>query len=74
MDTGVEQTREQPIKQINVYTDTRDILARARQKADKRNFDDVFIVDVDSHHTESESWREIIQYVDDEVVRARGCQ
>ena len=28
MDTGVEQTREHPIKQIDVHTDTRDILAR----------------------------------------------
>lgn len=72
MDTGVEPTREQPIKQIDVYTDTRDILARARQQAEKRNFDDIFIVDVDSHHTESESWSEIVQYVDDEVVRAQA--
>ena len=72
MDTGVERTREHPIKQIDVHTDTRDILAHARQQADKRNFDDVFIVDIDSHHTESESWRDIIAYVDDEVVRAQA--
>ena len=72
MDTGIEPTREQPIKQIDYHTDTRDILARARQQADQRNFDDVLIVDVDSHHTESESWRQIIEYVDDEVVRAQA--
>ena len=72
MDTGSEPTREQPIKQIDYHTDTRDILARARQQADQRNFDDVLIVDVDSHHTESESWRQIIEYVDDEVVRAQA--
>lgn len=72
MDSGVEPTRELPVKQIDTFTDTRDILARARQQADARNFDDVFIVDIDSHHTESESWGEIVKYVDDDVVRSQA--
>ena len=72
MDTGVEQLRELPIKQIDTHTDTRDILARARQQAIERNFDDVFIVDVDSHHTETESWHEIIKYISDPVIRSQA--
>ena len=72
MDTGLEPLRENPVRQIDVATDTREILARARRQADERNFDDVFIVDMDSHHTESESWADIIAYLDDEVIRSQA--
>ncbi len=34
---------------IDDWTDSRELLARARQQADSRNLDDVFIVDIDSH-------------------------
>ena len=51
MDSGLEPLRENPVRQIDVATDTREILARARRQADERNFDDLFIVDMDSHHT-----------------------
>ena len=69
MDTGIEPVREIPVKEITTYSDTRDILAKARKQAEERNFSDVFIADIDSHHTETESWREIITYIDDPVVR-----
>ena len=69
MDSGFEPRTENPIRQIDVATDTRDVLARARRQADARDFDDVFIVDIDSHHTESESWADIVDYLDDEVIR-----
>ena len=69
MDTGIEPVRENAVREITTYTDSRDVLAKARKQADERNFDDVFIVDIDSHHTETESWREIISYIDDPVVR-----
>ena len=69
MDTGIEPVRENAVREITTYTDSRDVLAKARKQADERNFDDVFIVDIDSHHTETESWREIIAYIDDPVVR-----
>ena len=72
MDSGLEPLRENPVRQIDVSTDTREILARARRQADERNFDDVFIVDMDSHHTESESWADIISYLDDEVIRSQA--
>ena len=69
MDTGIEPVRENTVREITTYTDSRDVLAKARKQADERNFDDVFIVDIDSHHTETESWREIIAYIDDPVIR-----
>ena len=72
MDSGLEPLRENPVRQIDVSTDTREILARARRQADERNFDDVFIVDMDSHHTESESWADIIGYLDDEVIGSQA--
>ncbi|MEX2455319.1 MAG: amidohydrolase family protein [Rhodospirillaceae bacterium] len=69
MDSGIEPVKENPIKEITTYTDSRDILAKARKQADKNNFDDVFIADIDAHHVETESWRDIIGYIDDDVVR-----
>ena len=69
MDTVDKTPRELPVREIGTGTDTRDILAQARRQADVRNFDDVFIVDIDSHHNEAESWSEIMQYVEDDVVR-----
>lgn len=68
MDSGFEAPRELPVKEITTDTDSRDILAHARARAE-RDFGDVFIVDIDSHHMEAESWRDIMSYVDDEVVR-----
>lgn len=69
MDTGIEPVRENTVREITTYTDSRDVLAKARKQADERNFDDVFIADIDSHHTETESWREIITYIDDPVIQ-----
>jgi uncharacterized protein len=54
---------------IDVYTDTRDILAHARRYAKKRGLEDWFIVDIDAHHVETVSWKEIVTYIDDPVVR-----
>ena len=56
MDSGVETPREVSVKEITADTDTRDILERARKMGAERDFDDKFIVDIDSHHVETESW------------------
>ena len=69
MDSGVETPRQLAIGEITAETDTRDILDHARQQAKERNFDDVFIVDTDSHHTETESWKDIANFIDDDVIR-----
>ena len=49
--------------------DTRDHLRKAQQQARERSFDDVLIVDVDAHHYENESLRDIFSYIEDPVLR-----
>jgi hypothetical protein len=45
------------------------ILANAREQAIKRRYEDLFIVDVDAHHYESDHYDEILGYVDDPILR-----
>ena len=68
MDSGVEQTRELP-EQITIKTDTRDILARETKYQIEKGFHDWTIVDVDAHHSEMSSWREVIEYLDDPILK-----
>ena len=68
MDSGVENTQELP-KEIDVNTDTRDILARASRYAEEREFKDWLIVDVDAHHSEMASWKEVVSHIEDPVMR-----
>ena len=68
MDTGHENIRVMP-GEINVSTDTREILARASRYAEEQKFKDWLIVDVDAHHVETVSWSEITAYIDDPVIR-----
>jgi hypothetical protein len=68
MDSGVEQTRELP-QQITIDTDTRDILARETKYQIEKGFHDWTIVDVDAHHSEMSSWREVIEYLDDPILK-----
>ncbi len=53
---------------IDDWTDSRELLARARQQADSRNLDDVFIVDIDSHVDDGKNWPEIMEYIEDPVI------
>lgn len=52
--------------------DTREHLLNARRQAEARGYDEMLIIDVDAHHYESESWHEIIGYVEDPVIRHEG--
>ncbi len=52
--------------------DTRTLLRHAAQQARARNYQDYFIVDVDSHHYENESFSEIAQRIDDPVLRQQA--
>lgn len=63
---------ELPVREINSLTDSRDILRHATKQAADRGFSDYTIVDIDSHHTETESWSEILEYVDDDVLKQIG--
>jgi hypothetical protein len=44
-------------------------LEHATQQAHARNYQDFLIVDVDSHHYESESYKEVFQYIESPVIR-----
>jgi uncharacterized protein len=48
------------------------VLAHAAEQAVKRRYEDFCIVDVDSHHYETESFAEILQYIEDPVLREQA--
>jgi uncharacterized protein len=50
-------------------TDTPVMLKNAAEQAAKRRYEDFCMVDVDSHHYETESFNEILKYIDDPVLR-----
>jgi uncharacterized protein len=49
--------------------DTKRLLAHAHEQAEDRRYEDFMIVDVDSHHYETGSYKEIFEYIDDPVMR-----
>ena len=49
--------------------DTTAALAHAAQQAIERRYEDFLIVDTDSHHYETEAFKEIAEYIDDPVMR-----
>lgn len=57
------------LEDITSHTDTREYLRHAREHADAHGYSDWTIVDVDAHHVESISWKEIVHYIDDPVLR-----
>ena len=71
MDTGIEK----PVRTLEPHlkgTDTRDQLAHAAKQAAERNYGDYYIVDVDAHHYENQSWGEIIDRVPSDVIQQIG--
>jgi predicted TIM-barrel fold metal-dependent hydrolase len=65
----LERTKQpfRELAEITMKTDTRDILAHATKQAE--SFEDYFLVDIDAHVTETMFWNEIIESIDNEVVR-----
>jgi len=55
--------------EITDTTDSYELLARARQQAKKRNFDDVFIVDVDAHVGDNQNWADVLSFIENPVIR-----
>ncbi|MGH9808285.1 MAG: hypothetical protein ACRD9W_13675, partial [Terriglobia bacterium] len=49
--------------------DTSKLLTHAAKQAVERGYQNFPIVDVDSHHYESESLNEILEYMDDPVLQ-----
>ena len=51
------------------FTSEREMLAHARQEADRLGLDDYFVVDVDSHRDPSSVWRGVLEYMESPVMR-----
>src|SRR5260221_12871195 len=49
-------------------------LAHASEQARARNYQDFLIVDVDSHHYENESYKDLFQYIDNPVIRRAAIE
>jgi predicted TIM-barrel fold metal-dependent hydrolase len=49
--------------------DTRSLLANAQRQSEDRRYEDFMIIDVDAHHYETESYKEIFDYIEDPVMR-----
>jgi predicted TIM-barrel fold metal-dependent hydrolase len=63
-----QEVRE--LQEITVKTDTRDILSHATIQAEA--LEDYFLVDIDAHVTETSFWNEIIDLIDNDVIRQMG--
>jgi len=49
-------------------------LEHASAQARTRNYQDFLIVDVDSHHYENESYKDLFQYIDNPVIRRAAIE
>jgi predicted TIM-barrel fold metal-dependent hydrolase len=47
-------------------------LEKATRQAIDRKYQDFLIVDCDAHHYETESWPDIVKYIEDPILRHRG--
>jgi predicted TIM-barrel fold metal-dependent hydrolase len=60
-----DRTRRISVDELN----TSQLLAHARKQAVQRKFDDICIVDVDAHHYENENFREILPFMENDVLK-----
>jgi uncharacterized protein len=65
MDLPLSHHRRMSVEEF----DTRIVLAHAAKQARERGYQNFPIIDVDSHHFETESFSEIVKYIDDPVLR-----
>jgi hypothetical protein len=68
MDSGIEQPRQKNVQEITTATDTRDILARETAYQKAKGFRDWTIIDVDAHHSEMASWKEVVRHLEDPIL------
>src|SRR5579862_9326557 len=60
-----DRGRRVTVEELN----TTRLLAHARQQAHQRKFDDMIIVDVDAHHYENEHMKDILPFMENDVLR-----
>src|SRR5262245_40796277 len=65
MDLVSDRGRRVSVEELN----TTRLLAHARKEAVKRNLDDMIIVDVDAHHYENENFKDILPFMENEVIK-----
>src|ERR1700754_131211 len=65
MDLQSDRGRRVPVEELN----TSRLLAHAAQQAHQRKFDEMTIVDVDAHHYENEHIKDILPYMENDVLR-----
>jgi uncharacterized protein len=65
MDLIADRGRRISVEELN----TTKLLAHAAEQARKRRYDDFVIVDVDSHHYESEHFGEILPFMENDVLK-----
>jgi hypothetical protein len=70
MDMPRSETRELRFDQFSVTKHLEHASAQARA----RNYQDFLIVDVDSHHYENESYKELFQYIESPVIRRAAIE
>jgi len=65
MDLISDRGRRVSVDELN----TTRLLAHARQQAHARKFDDMLIADVDAHHYENEHMKDILPFMENDVLR-----
>jgi predicted TIM-barrel fold metal-dependent hydrolase len=70
MDLIADRGRRVSVEELN----TTQLLSHARREANRRNLDDVLIVDVDAHHYENEHMGEILPFMENDVLRQLTMQ
>ena len=65
MDLQSDRGRRVAVEELN----TSRLLAHAAQQAHQRKFDDMLIVDVDAHHYENEHFRDILPFMENDVLK-----
>ncbi len=56
-------------REITSETDTREQLRLEAAQRRRRGYDDLFIVDLDAHHFETESWNDLVEFIEDPILR-----
>lgn len=54
---------------LSTESDTREMLRNAAKYRDQKKLNDYFIVDLDTHHIETGSWNEIVEFIEDPILR-----
>ena len=66
---AVDQTVKRLTPHFDRAADTRELLEHARREADELGLDEYFIADVDSHREPNAHWAEVLQFVENPVIR-----